>query len=41
MATNTIPLKPKSSAKDYRKRIVLTQRAGELRQLVLPHSSSS
>jgi NapH/MauN family ferredoxin-type protein len=33
MTTNIIPLKPKSSAKDYRKRIVLTQRARRLTQL--------
>ncbi len=33
MATNTIPLKPKSSAKDYRKRIVWTQRSRRITQL--------
>jgi len=33
MAANTLPLKPKSSAKDYRKRIVLTQRARRISQL--------
>ncbi len=33
MATNIIPLKPKSSAKDYRKRIVLTQRSRRITQL--------
>lgn len=34
MATNIIPLKPKSSAKDYRKRIVWTQRSRRITQLV-------
>ena len=33
MATSTIPFKPKTSAKDYRKRIVWTQRTRRLTQL--------
>jgi polyferredoxin len=33
MATNIIPLKPKTSAKDYRRRIVWTQRSRRLTQL--------
>src|SRR5512139_3747545 len=34
MTTNIMPLKPKSSAQDYRKRIKLTQRSRRLTQLV-------
>jgi len=33
IATNTIPLKPKGSAKDYRKRIAWTQRSRRITQL--------